>query len=107
MARRRSRARDAYYKRAYYVRERRRMAVALGLALSTTPGGPNRQVAGAGSGIPVPPPNFVVLNDAVYTDVPYRGPAGDTITYHPVIKLFDYDRSYYTGTLGGASLTAR
>lgn len=77
MGRRAQRARREYYARAYAVRRRRRQAVALGLALSTELGAPNHAAGGPGSGgIPVPPANFVILNDAVYVDLTQQG---DTI----------------------------
>lgn len=90
----RANARRAYYARAHYVRNRRRQALAVRLALSTHSGEPNR--AGTPGGdllIPVPGPNNVFIDKgAAYEEI-----RGNTIVFVPAWKLWDVDRSFAFG----------
>lgn len=97
--------RQAYYKAAHFVRQRRRRALALRLALSTQPGEPNRAGVPGGVAPSAPGPNTVYLTQ----DVAYRVeiPQGSRIVYYPRIKLFDVDRSYFQIPGTDFALTAR
>lgn len=97
------RARRDYYLRGYYVRRRQRAALALRLALSSVSGALNQPAGGTPSGIGVPSDNQVFLIDPII-DIA----RGDTLTYTRVVKLWDVDRSYVTGTINPyISLTAQ